>query len=495
MRRNLTSQAGLLTGSRALGQIFNALSGIFVVRVLSQFDYGTYRQLILMWSTLILVGDAAFSQSLYQFIPGHREQARKYIGQALIVTAGMAALWMACFVGFAGPIAHFFNNAVLAQYLLLLAAYLGFSLLAKSPEAALITLERVAAVALNTAFFESLKFALILAALYQGGGIAWLLRVMVVSAALRLLHLLWLLRDHIAFASAGAFGEQFHHAMALWLPGILNISGMFAHQYIVGYYFRTEEYAVYAVACFQVPLIGVLSASINEVFLTRATEYYKAYRREDLLKIWLSACRKAQLIFLPVTLACVALARPLLITLFTSRYTKSVPLFIIIVLGLALNGIFQDGLLRAYGAMRAYAFFYVLRVILALGLGVIGARWFGMWGAALSTLATLVILNAAQLWSVAALLEVSYARVLPWKDIGKIALASSVSALLAAGTALLFTRQPFALVAGAAVFGAAFSVLAVRGGLLYPEETRGVILRFRDICNRLGILRPGVAEP
>ena len=69
MRRNLTSQAGLLTGSRALGQIFNALSGIFVVRVLSQFDYGTYRQLILLWSTLILMGDAGFSQSLFQFIP------------------------------------------------------------------------------------------------------------------------------------------------------------------------------------------------------------------------------------------------------------------------------------------------------------------------------------------------------------------------------------------------------------------------------------------
>ena len=495
MRRNLTSQAGLLTGSRALGQIFNALSGVFVVRVLSQFDYGTYRQLILLWSTLILMGDAGFSQSLFQFIPGHREQARKFIGQALFVTVGMAALWTASFVVFAGPLSNFFNNATLGQHLFLLAVYLGFSLLAKSPEAALITLERVGAVALNTAFFESLKFALMLAALYRGGGIAWLLRVMVLTAALRLLHLLWMLRDHIAFAPAGAFTEQFRYAMALWLPALLNISGLYAHQYIVGYYFSTVDYAVYAVACFQVPLIGVLSASINEVFLTRATEYYKENRRDDLLKIWWSACRKAQLIFLPATLACVALARPLLITLFTKRYSQSVPLFIVIVLGLALNGIFQDGMLRAYGAMRAYAFFYFLRVALALGLGVIGARWFGMWGAALSTLATLVILNAAQLWTVAALLEVSYARVLPWKDILKIALASGLSALLAAGAAQLFTRQLFALVAGAAVFGVAFAVLALRGGLIRPEETRGMILQFRNSCSRLGILRPRVTEP
>ena len=493
MRRNLTTQAGLLTGSRALGQVFNALAGIFIVRALSQYDYGTYRQLFLLWTTLFLIGDAGFSQSLYQFIPGRREHAGKHIGQALLVTVGMAIAWMAGLLLLAGPLSRFFGNDKLVQHMFILVTYLGLSLFAKAPEAALISLERVGSVAVNTAVFEALKFALMLAALYTGGGITWLLRAMSFAAGLKLIHLFWILRDHISFAPTGAFAAQFQYSMALWLPSLLNIAGTYAHQYIVGYYFNPVDYAIYAVACFQVPLIGVLSTSVGEVLLVRATEYHTQNRREDLLKIWWSACRKAQMVFLPATLACVALARPLLTTLFTARYSKSVPLFIVIVLGLALNGIFQDALLRAYNAMRSYAFFYFLRVALALGLGVAGARWLGMWGAALSTLATLVVLNAAQLWKVAQLLEVPFSRVLPWKDLGKIGLASAACAILAAGTARLFVWAPAALGAGALVFTAAYLAIAFRMELVDTDETRQILDQVRSGCYRLGILRPQIS--
>lgn len=490
MRRDLTTQAGLLTGSRALGQVFNALAGIFVVRALSQFDYGTFRQLILLYTTILLVGDAGYSQTLFQFIPERREQARKFIGQALLMTLGMALVWTAGLVLMAAPLERFFGNKDLVEQMLLLAVYMGLSLLAKSPETALINLERVGGLAGNTAFFEGLKFALTLGVLYRGGGIAWLLRVMALSAALKLIHLLWILRDSISFSLADASAEQFRYAMVLWVPCLLSILGTYAHQYIVGHYFNPAEYAVYAVACFQVPLIAVLSNSVAEVLLVRATEYHVQNRREDLIQLWLSAHRKAQLILLPVTLACVALAGPLITTLFTARYTSSVPLFIVMVLGLSLNGIFQDGLLRAYRAMRAYAFFSVLRVVLALVLGVLGVRWMGLWGAALSTLATLVILNAAQLWKVAQLLDVPFSRVLPWKDLGKIGLAGCACAILGAAAARLFTWAPAALAAGGAVFGVAYLILAFRTGLVSAAETQALREQLRVGWSRMGILHP-----
>src|SRR5712692_2233803 len=293
MRSTLTTQAGLLTGSRAFGQACNALSGIFVVRALSQFDYGTYRQLLLLWSTLIVLGDVGFSQTLFRFIPARRESAPKYIGRALLVTLGTALIWTASLVLLAEPLGRFFGNTHLAEHMLLLAAYLGLSLLALSPETALINLERAGTVALNTTFFEGLKLTLVIAVLSKGGGIAWLLRVMALSAVLKLLHLLWTLRDQIAIAPGGALREQTRYAMALWLPGLLNVAGTYAHQYIVGFYFDPAIYAVYAVACFQVPLIGILSSSVAEVLLVRTTEYHAQGRREELYEVWLAAHRKA----------------------------------------------------------------------------------------------------------------------------------------------------------------------------------------------------------
>jgi O-antigen/teichoic acid export membrane protein len=488
MRRSLTSQAGLLTGSRALGQILNALAGLVVVRALAQFDYGTYRQILLLWTTLFLVGDAAFSQSLYQFIPSQRKDTRTYLGQALAASLVMASAWSVGLVLLAASIGRFFNNADLAGYMKLLAAYLACSLFTKAPEAALINLERVGAVALNTACFETLKVAMVLGVLRAHGGINALLWAMLLSTVLKLTHLLWLLRGTGLSLALGSFGVQFQYAMLLWLPGLLNIAATYAHQYIVGFYFDPARYAIYAVACFQVPFMGVLSTSVGEILLVRATEYHAQRRQTELLQVWHNACRKALLIFIPVVIACAALAGPFITTLFTLRYRASAPLFIPIVLGLGFSGLFQDSMLRAYGAMRAYAGFYILRVVLALGLGVAGARWWGLWGAALSTLASLTILNFSQLIKVAALLEAPFSRVLPWPELGRICLVSGLAAGPAALAASQVSRPMFALLVGAGVFGAVFALLAPRLGAVRAEESREFTLHLRAAAGRLGIL-------
>ncbi len=492
MRSTLTAQAGLLTGSRALGQLLNAFTGIFVVRALSQADYGTYRQLLLLYASILLFGDAGFSQALYKFIPPRREQAHRYLSQALVATLGLSVLWVAGLIPLSTWVAQFFGNGDLVPHMVLLAAFLGLSLLCKVPEAALITLERVRILALNTGFFESLKFAMVLAALWAGQGIRGLLQVMVIATALKLAHLLWAVRDQIRLVSPAGFSVQLRYAMVLLLPGLLNNAATYAHQYIVGYYFNPAQYAVYAVACFQVPLIGVLSTSVAEVLLVRATELHRQNRRKELLQVWLTACRKAQMVFLPVTFACAALAGPLLITLFTPRYAESRPLFIVIVLGLAFNGIFQDSILRACSAMRAYSFFYALRAVLALGLGIVGVRYYGLWGAAISTFGTMFILNVWQLVKVGQLLGVGFSTVLPWRDLGRISLVSGACAILAAVIARPIPLAPVALAAGGSAFALGYVALALRMGLLTPEETRGLIGQLRAGCNRLGILRPKV---
>jgi O-antigen/teichoic acid export membrane protein len=488
MRRSLTAQAGLLTGSRALGQILNALASLLVVRSLAQYDYGTYRQILLLWTTLFQVGDAGFSQGLFQFLSGQRERARTYLGKALATSVVMAAAWGTGLVLLAGFISRFFNNADLAAYMKLLAAFLAFSLFTKAPEAALITLERVGALAFNTVFFESLKFAMILVVLRAHGGIDAILWAMLLATVLKLAHLLWTLRDTGLSLAGGGFGALFSYSMLLWLPGLLNLAGTYAHQYIVGFYFDPSVYAIYAVACFQVPFMGALSNSVAEVLLVRATEYHAGRRQADLLQMWHHACRKALLIFVPVVIACAALSVPFITTLFTSRYRASAPLFVPIVLGLVFSGLFQDTMLRAYGAMRAYAGFYILRVVLALSLGVAGARWWGLWGAAFSTLASLIILNFWQLIKVAELLEVPFTRVLPWREIGRICLVSGLAAGPAAAAASLVPRPVYALLAGSALYAAVFTVLAPRLGAVRAEESREFTLQLRAAAGRLGIL-------
>jgi O-antigen/teichoic acid export membrane protein len=347
----LTKQAGMLTGSRAIGQILNVLAGLLVVRALAQHDYGTYRTVILLYTTLYLVGEAAFAQSLYHYVPRERERARVFIGQAMIAALVMSALWTVLLIALAGQISNYFGNESVAGYMALLAGYLGLSLLTKVPEAGLVTLERTSTISWNIVIFEGLKFVLVVAALKANGRISWILWAMLLATAARLLSLLYQLRGEIDLGITARFREQWIYSATLWLPGVLNIAATYAHQYIVGHYFNPSDFAVYSVACFQVPFMGVLASSVNEVFLVRATRYASEQRRSELYQLWNAATRKSLLVYIPVTVGLAVLARPLIHTLFGATYVVAAPYFIALLWTIPLTGTLHDGMFRAYHRM------------------------------------------------------------------------------------------------------------------------------------------------
>jgi O-antigen/teichoic acid export membrane protein len=479
-----------LTLSRSAGQLLNALAAVLIVRKLAQFEYGTYRQVLLLYSSVLLVGDADLSQSLYNLIPGRREQAGAMLGRTALATLLLSAVWAASLVGVAGLVAKYFGNPQLVSLMPLLAAYLALSLLAQAPEAWLITLQRIGTTSFNIGFYEGLKFILILSALAWDANVSGLLLAMLIAVACRLVHFFLHLRGDLEFSAPLFSGEQWAYSMMLWLPGLLNIAAIYAHQYIVGHYFEPATYAVYAVACFQIPFMGVLVTSIGEVLLVRATELRLQGRQAEIRRVWLSACRKAQVLFLPVTVALAVLARPLITALFSERYLASVALFVVIVLGLPFQGIFQDAMFRAYSAMRLYFFFYVLRLVLALGLGLAGVHWLGLWGAALSTLLVQAIVNVWQLTKVKTLVGLPFGQVLPWKEIGKIGLTSAGCGVLAAAATQFVRWAPLALLVGLGVFGMTYLTLAVKLSLISYEEMRNLKEGIRAGFGRLAWLRP-----
>ena len=486
--RTLTYQAGLLTLSRSTGHVLNALAGILIVRSLTQFDYGTYRQLVLIFSTLVIAGDIGFSQSLYHFISKNRQSAAAFLGQSFVTVLGVASMVAISLLVFSSPLAKFFGNPQIAFSMSLLAAYLLLSILCQLFEAGLITLEWIGTASASIGIFELLKFVLVLAALWWKGTVRSLLMAMAIGTAFRLLFLLYRLRTKLRLTIGRQFPEQFRYAMSLWLPSLLNIAGTYAHQYIVGFYSNPAEYALYAVACFQIPLMGILSTSVGEVMLVRTAKSHGEGRQEEIYQVWLSACRKSLLVFLPVTIGLAVLARPLIALFFTPRYLASVPMFILLLLGLPFSGLFQDAIFRAYGAMRTYSSFYVLRATLGIGLGLAGVRLLGLWGVALSTLVTLAIVNSWQLAKVADLLNVPFGRVLEWKDIGKILVASALAALPALACARYLPLPAFKLLVGLSLFGIVYLAAALKFGLLSREETRNLLEEAKGGLSRLAFL-------
>ena len=478
MKLRLTTQVGLLTAARALGQILNALVGIIVVRKLSQLDYGTFRQISLLAATLVQT-ELGFVETLYFFLPTMPQLRTFFIRQTMLIVGTMQLLAGISLFIFRQHIAVFFNNSLLAACIYLLALYSGFTIVSRIWEVKLIIDKRVTTAAAIGLGFESLKVALMITALLMFTGIQPLLWAMVAAAALKFaIFVACLFREFGRFTTAGSGQEalqQVRYAMALWIPAILyGVFGQQAHQYIIGHYFDPSQYAIYAVACFQVPFVTILTNSIAEIFLVRATEYYSHDQHLELYALWINACRKALLLYVAVVVVLIVLAEPIIVTLFTARYRASSPLFAVMVVAFLFYGMFQESLFRACCAMKIYGIFCALRAVLCVSLAFLGLKLWGLWGVALSTVVAVGIVNVLQLIPAAKLLRVSFTAVLPWRDAGKMLVAAVM-----AGVATAILRHKVSahvsLILGFPSFAIVYSGLAIKFGVVSSAEVLTVL--------------------
>ncbi|MBI3406098.1 MAG: glycosyltransferase [Acidobacteria bacterium] len=467
-----TIQAGLLAGSRAAGQVLNAIAGFVLVRFLTQVDFGTFRQIYLLFGTLVVLVDIGLTESLFYYIPGNPSRRGAFMRQSILAVTGLQFLVGAGLVAFSSRIGGLLNNPDLPAHMLLFSVFLGLNAITRLWEVQLTAEQRVPLASAVNCGGEALKVALMLGSLAIRPDIRILLWAMVIAAAIKMLAFLWFVaRDLRWFVGSHYDAEtraQFGYGLALWLPAIVNTFANYIHQYIVSYQFTPAEFAIYSTACFQVPFLGALTTSIIEVMLVRVTAARAQERYDEVKRTWNGACTKGLLIFMPMAVGLAAIATPLMTVLFGWRYAAAGPLFAILMIGLPLNSLFTDNMLRAYGAMRSYAGFYSARLALGLLLGVLGVYAFGMWGVALSASVTMLLIKGWQLQKVARLLEVSYARVLPWREIIKILVASMLAAVPVYVCSLIFTRPLLIVLIGLPIYCVVYPILVFRFGLLAP---------------------------
>lgn len=494
MDRRLTTQAGLLTTSRALGQLLNALVAFVLVRKLTQVDYGTFRQVYLLSITLYAT-ELGLVESLYFFVPRFPERRAIFLRQTVAIIGTLQIVAGGLMVAFRQSFARFFENPQLASYMALVAVYAGLTVVTRMWEVELVAEKRISFAALVGLGFETLKVVLMFVALAVSAGIRSLLWALAAAAVLKFAgFMLFLGREFRWFVDAGSLragAPQFGYAMALWIPGLLNGGiALQSPQYIVAHYFDPAQYAIYAVACFQLPFVGILSNSIAEVMLVRATEYYSQGSLVDLYDLWIGGCKKALLLYIGVIGVVVAFAKPIITVLFTSRYDASVQLFAIMSLGLVFNAIFQDCIFRACSAMKTYAFFYLLRATLSVVLAIVGLKLWGLWGVAVSTVVAPAIVNLLQLLPIGGLLKVSLGRVLPWLDIGKMLLAASLAALVARLTLHDLVSPLAELITGLTLYGIVYAALVIKLRLVSGADISGLLREIRGRFGRASAIRP-----
>jgi O-antigen/teichoic acid export membrane protein len=473
----LTDQAILITFGRIAEKGITFVASLVLVRWLTKDQYGTYLQIALVSQLAITVLLFGVPPSMFYFIPraepGHRRAVivRTAWLIALLSLLGGVAIWLA------GPLlARFLNNAAFAGLGVLIGVYTFVYALDRSIDPVIVALgeARLAAFMAIGAAILGLVGTLVPARMGWGvGGIY--VGLLAVSLA-RVIYA----GGHLARLPGSASPmrpEAFSIPILIAFAIPMGLSAI-ATQYnrmldglVVSFQFSPADYAVYARGAFELPVVELIPFTLANVILPRLVALWKAGDQPSFLVLWRRSLRVSALFIFPAFAYGMFFAGELMITLFTSAYSGSIPIFRVYLLGLPLRLTHYYVLLQATGETKP-----ILRgTFLSLGVNLMLAPllcfFFGPIGAAGGFVASQFALVAYLLAATRKRTGFGLERLIPWRSLGRIGLAALIPAALVRAAGLLLPLSPLArLIVTSALYAALLAVAYLRFGGLEKEE-------------------------
>lgn len=431
--KSVHSQALILIIGRIASFTLTFFIPIFLARGLDPAEYGTFKQIFLIFTTLYLILQGGMVQSLYYFIPHDPNRRTSWIFQAIffVTAAGMIA-GVGLLLG-GEPLAAWFSNPSLVPYLPKLALFLVLMLASCHLETMLIAQERIAAGSTVLFLSEMIRALFIILPLLIGRSLSAVIGGLLSFAALRLAmtaaYTVRSLRgeNRISLIRTEGLKTQLAYALPFGAAVVVDVLQQNLHQYAVASLFDVATFAVYSVGIMQIPIIDFIYTPTTQVLMVRMSSLLKNGSNQERLALWHDVTARLALFFFPVGIFFVLIAPDMIALLFTDAYRESIPLFQISALGIPPAVFLTDGMLRCYARIPFILLTTSAKIVLTLLLILPLIHLAGLTGAVLTTVLVMYLGKGMMLWKIRKMMETSWGEFLPWgKLAGTLFLAVSV---------------------------------------------------------------------
>ncbi|MCA1798679.1 MAG: lipopolysaccharide biosynthesis protein [Xanthomonadaceae bacterium] len=466
---SILKPALIIMAGRMFGYVACFAIPIVLVRIFDQATFGTYKQLFLIFGTLYGIAQLGMAESLYYFVPERTRRAGRYVFNALIGLAVSGALVATGLWLFEEQVAAALNNEMLVGLLPLVGIYVALMMMASVMETVMTARNRHRLASGTYATSDLVRAAVSILPVLVVPQLRWLMVWAVAFAAARFAaSIFYLVREFGAgFKPGGVLvGRQFAYAAPFSVAILIELLQANLHLYFVSYHFEPAVFAVYAVACLQIPVVDFLSQSANNVLMVRMRELMSV-GTDAVLQVWNDAIEKLSLLLFPLVGVLLVTAHEFIAVLFTRDYIEAAPIFMAWTLSFLLAALPADAALRVYAQTRYLIAINAVRLVLVVALITLFMRWFGLLGPVLVTLAGMVVFKWMALARIASLLKLPAAAMVPWRRVGRIALLAAVAAVPALAVKNSFAFPAFVdLVLAGLVYGGTYSVLVFTHGQL-----------------------------
>jgi len=459
-----------LAMGRALGFATTFMIPVVLVRVLDQSEFGTYKQLFLVYATLYGIAPVGMAECLYFFLPADPTHAGRFVANSMValVVTGLVVLALLLFGSHA--LANGMGNPTFASHATLLGLFVALTMMSAVTEIVMITRHR-----------HRLS-----AAVYTASDALRALCLVVPALVWRDVHAVMM--GAVAFAVARGVGtlaymrfvferelrpdlsllrKQLAYALPFAAAVTLEITQGSLHQFVVAHRYDTATFAIYSVGCLQIPLVDFVATGASSVLMVKMGERSGPSAHAARLELWHEAVRKLALLLFPLVVLLLVAGHELIVFLFTERFRASVPIFLISSLTIGLAALPTDSALRTYRQTGVLVVMNVIRLLVVAVSILPLLATFGLPGAAVSLVLGTLAVKSFALARIRRMLDVPLTQLLPWRDLAMtLAVAGAAGSIAWVAKSTLTSATFASMTVAGLVFVAAYAAGATTFGLI-----------------------------
>jgi len=388
-------QAFWLTFSKLIAALLSIGLPILLVRLLSQTEYGVFKQAFLFTGTVTNIAAMGLGMSAFYFMPRHPDRGGQIALNILLynVVVGWVPLVVLSFYPQVLRFLFRTNELVPLAFLLGIMAFLTLTAsLAQTIPTALQDVRYSTVFIVGTQLARAIMIAVAALAFRSVKG---LIVAAILSQLLTVIALHWYLNERFPRFwmqfEWQAFWEQLAYALPYGLIGIVWVIQKDLDNYFVSAMLGPRDYAIYAVGWLEVPLITLCLDSVREVLIIRVSKLQQEDRKDEILRTIAAASARLAAVQLPLYTLLLVAGHDLIVLLYTKAFEPSARIFAVSITLLLFGITLIEPIVRSYAHLRNFvlgvkiaAFLILFSVLLPV------IHRFGMMGAAVVAVAVQV---------------------------------------------------------------------------------------------------------
>jgi O-antigen/teichoic acid export membrane protein len=430
---SLKTQAFYLFVSRVTAFLVLSLSPIILVRLLSEHQFGTYRQILFVAILTMDLVTLRIGTGVYYFYPRKKSDLRALLSQT-VTLMGLASMIGAAGFLILGWRFHFLPSGITTDHVLPIALYLLMEAVAQLIDH-IFVLEKKPKLVLATDVANSVaRLGLVVGAAFLFQNVMAILYALILLSAARLTVVLAYLarkyRIRPGFLNRALLSEQLRFTAPLAASAVVSVLGSQIDKGVISGYMSPQDFAVYSLAGWGIiNAIRVVYNSIAQVCVPRFGELAVEKDLAGVRQVWHKMILMNTCVTVPLICFSFVFAVEITGILYTDKYLAAANVWRINMLILVVQMLGFGTIPTALGKTRAILAGNLTRFLLAVPCSVLLILNFGLMGGAVAFVLGFWADALVQLLAGKKALRATFAEFLPWGEMGRISVISLLPAL------------------------------------------------------------------